>query len=116
MKNDYIMDTVESLGENLGKLVFESETEITPITIDSLCDKDMIIIILKNLILKNKFNEAEDLLFDFGKNNKKENSIEIAKLFYNELSLKTDSELANNNFSRDEISKGLKDFICIINT
>lgn len=110
MKNDYILDTVESFSKSLAKTLFEQKDDILPISIENLSDKDIIMVLLKKLVQQNKFNEAEDLLFDYAKKNNADYLIELGSWFYSELS-KIDADiLIKNNFSENEISSGLNDF------
>lgn len=115
-RNDFILDMVESLGKSFGKLVFEVNEDAEPIVIENLSDKDMILIILKKLISDRKYNEAENILFQFAESSECDEIGEIGTWFYNELSAKSDNELMNNNFSRSEIAQGLKDFNVLINS
>lgn len=113
MRNDYILDLAESLGKKLGKLVHDAKEDSEPISIENLTDKDILSLNLKKMILKGKYNQAEDLLFSSLKDNKSYNLEElypIATWFYNELTLKSDEDLNSHNFSRSEIYQGLEDF------
>ncbi|EJT5931258.1 DUF6483 family protein [Clostridium perfringens] len=109
-KNDLILDIVESLGRNIGKALSDEKSESETITIENLSDKDMLLLILKKMIYCGKYSEAEDTLFCFAKKNKDSDFTSICEWFYKELSLKSDKELIDNNFSRDEIKQGLEDF------
>lgn len=113
-KNDYILDMVENLGRSLGKLVVDSEDDSEPIIVEDLSDKDMIKVILKKFIYEKKYSEAEDILFKFAETREYEYIGEIGQWFYKELSVKSDNELIEGGFSRDEIEQGLKDFKAII--
>ena len=62
-----------------------------------------------------KYSKAEDILFeliDAGFNN----IHNTGKKFYGNLSLKTDDELINGNFSREEIQDGLEEINNLINS
>jgi hypothetical protein len=109
-KNDWILDMVESFGRNLGKAMTDEKDDAERIIIENLSDKDILLIILKRMISDKKYNEAENILFDFTKSNKENDILEIGEWLYNELSLKDDDELAKNNFLRYEIEQGLRDF------
>lgn len=114
IKNDYILDMVETLGKALGKLVFDVKEEGEVQEIGNLSDKDIIIIILKKFIEDGNYNDGEDALFEF-LNNEEDMTMdevkEIGQWFYKELEAKSDKELLHGNFSRDEIHEGLKDFL-----
>ena len=109
-RNDWILDMVESFGRNLGKAMTDEKDDSERIIIENLSDKDILVIILKKMISDKKYNEAENILFDFAKNNKENDVLEIGKWFYNEISLKDDDELTKSNFLRYEIEQGLRDF------
>lgn len=111
MKNDYMLDMVESFGKNLGKMFFDEKEEIEPIVIENLSDKDIMKVILQKLIYEGKFNEAENTLFEFLDKNKSNEVKEVGEWFYNELSLKSDEALEKASFSRDEVESGIKEFI-----
>lgn len=115
MKNDYILDMVETFAKNLSNTLFDVKEEITPIVIEDLSDKEMLKLILKRMVFHNKFNEAEDFLFKYAKTNLKEDIFKVGLYFYDELSKKSDFELNNGNFSREEIFQGLNDFKLIFN-
>ncbi|MGL5574863.1 MAG: DUF6483 family protein, partial [Sarcina sp.] len=110
MKNDYILDLVETFAKNLSNTLFDVKEEIDPIVINDLSDKEMLKLILKRMIFDKKFNEAEDFLFKYTKANFKEDIFDIGIYFYDELSKKSDSELISKNFSREEVIQGLTDF------
>ena len=66
-------------------------------------------IVLRELINNGDFNDGEDFLFE---NIVKEPSVrgrKIAFWFYKKLMKKSDAELINGNFTRDEITQGLAD-------
>jgi len=109
-RNDWILDMVESFGKNLGKAITDEKDDSERNVIENLSDKDILLIILKKMISDKKYNEAENILFDFAKRNKENYVLEIGEWFYNELSLKDDHELMENNFLRYEIEQGLGDF------
>ena len=111
---DYLLDMVEALGENLGKSVFEVESEITPISIEAMTDKDMLMITLGKMLNINQFNIAEDLLFKFARENTNAINLEFIEWFYSIIDSKSDSVLKNNNFDRNEILTGVSELKDII--
>lgn len=110
IKNDWILDMVESFGKSMGKTVLNVKEDPEPIVFDNLSDKDILLIVLRKLISEKKFNEAEDTLFKFVENNNNNEVLKVGEWFYGELSSKSDNELLENNFIRDEIKQGLRDF------
>lgn len=114
-KNDYILDLVEYLGKNIGKSLTGKKEDGEKISIENLSDKDMLLIILKKMVIDKKYNEAENILFEFMRKDEKTDFREVGEWFYNELSLKSDEDLLENNFSKNEIEQGVKDFNDIVN-
>lgn len=111
MKNDYMLDMVEAFGKNLGKSVCDKKEEIEPIVIENMSDKDIMLVILRKMVHDENFDKAENTLFEFLEEDKSNDMKEIGVWFYNELSLKSDEILKKNSFNREEIKKGLKDFL-----
>lgn len=109
-KKDVFLDMVESLGKNIGKTITHDKSESEAITIENLSDRDMLSIILRKKLYAKEYGEAEDVLFSFARNNKEEDFSSICEWFYGELSSKSDEDLMENNFSREEIKQGLEDF------
>lgn len=114
-KNDLILEMVESLGRNIGKVITDEEDEGEKIVVENLSDKDMLQSILRKMIYDKNYNEAENNLFDFVSKNNHIDISDIGEWFYKELSSISDEELISNNFSRIEIEEGLKDFKRIVN-
>lgn len=109
MKNDFMLDKVETLGKGIAKTLLNKKEEREPIVFENLKDKDLIWIILKKLLNEGEYNKGEDLLFKSLRENPSEEIYELGQWFYNFLILKSDEELANNNFSRTEVLQGLDD-------
>lgn len=63
---------------------------------------------LQELILQCKICDAENLLFE-AIDNKNENALESAILFYYDINKLTDAELQKNNYTREEILSGLQE-------
>jgi len=110
MKNDWILDMVESFGKSMGKTILNVKDDPEPIVIENLTDKDILLIALKKLISEKKFNEAEDVLFKYAETNNSNDILKAGQWFYWNLSQKSDNELVENDFNRDEIEQGLQDF------
>ena len=62
-----------------------------------------------------KFSKAEDILFELVESDFN-NIYTTSKQFYRDLSLKTDEELINGNFSREEIEDGLEEINNLLNS
>ncbi|MEG0295106.1 MAG: DUF6483 family protein [Clostridium sp.] len=114
-KNDIMLDMIESFSKNVAKTLLNKKSDSEPIVFNNYEDNEVLMIILNKMLVEKKFNEAENTLFEFAKTNTYSNINEIGEWFYNELSLKPDDELVENNFSRYEITQGLIDFNKLIN-
>ena len=116
MRNDYIMDMIEDFGEfllNLREKITHNE-EFSVVNHDeSLGEAGLNGIMLKRMCAAGKVNEAENLLFDLLDEHKEPDYFFIALDFYKELSLYTDSQLADCDFTREEIANGLKEVIAL---
>lgn len=66
-------------------------------------------IIIKSLLVKKEYNKAENILFEEIEKDKSEGNYKVAIDFYEELLTKSDEDLRENNFSKEEVLQGLKD-------
>lgn len=85
------------------------DNEREKIDITNMSNKDVTLIILRGLVHKGEINKAEDILFE---ELEKDSSIDMYTIgveFYNMLLEKSEKELGDANFSREEIEQGLKD-------
>jgi len=90
-------------------LLNKEEKSSVKIELDQMSRTDIIPILLKRLVYEGEYNKAENIIFDeLNKNNSHEMYL-VAVDFYNLLLEKSDEELANDNFSREEIYQGLED-------
>lgn len=116
-ENDYLMRQIDLLTSALGKMLFQKD-----ITIDegAIIDDDgvisqgyLLLYQLKGLIREKKINEAEDLLFDTIEAEPREEYLKTAVDFYTDLFQMSDKELADCDFSRDEIGEGFVDVLSL---
>jgi len=90
-------------------LLNKEEKSSVKIELDQMSGTDIIPILLKRLVYEGQYNKAENIIFEeLNKNNSYEMYL-VAVDFYNLLLEKSDEELANDNFSREEIYQGLED-------
>lgn len=113
-KNDFILDVAESLGKNIGKAITDEKDDNDIVVIENLSNKDDLLLILKEALLNKNYNEGENILFYFIKNNKNVDISNITQWFYEELSSRNDEDLIKNNFSRTKIQQGINDLEKII--
>ncbi|MBQ8338116.1 MAG: hypothetical protein IJY33_03125 [Oscillospiraceae bacterium] len=116
MRNDYIMDMIEDFGEfllNLKAKTTHNEEFSTVNHDESLGEAGLQGIMLKRMCASGNINEAENLLFDLLDAHPEPDYFYIALDFYKELSLYNDNQLADCDFSRDEIAAGLSEVIAL---
>ena len=114
--NINIEELINELAKNTGKSLLQKEEDNNEIiNLDEADSSDYIRILLKSLVLKHEYNNAENILFEEIKKNKSEKIYKIALDFYDLLMDQSDDKLKNGNFSREEIFQGLKDVNIIFN-
>ncbi|ENK0838680.1 hypothetical protein AB2Z22_002033 [Clostridium botulinum] len=101
-----IKKSIDDLGKLFGKTILENDKNIDTEKIGST---DLFKIILNKLFYEGNYDKAEDLIFEELEKNDSPEIYEIAVEFYNALLKKSDEELNESNFSRDEIYQGLDD-------
>ena len=101
---------INELAKNIGKTLLDKKEGTSEIiNLDEAGFSDYLPIILKKLVLKHQYNEAENILFEEIKKSKTEKNYKIAKDFYELLQNQSDNDLEKGNFSRNEIFQGLND-------
>jgi hypothetical protein len=109
IKQDWIMNQIESLAMFIAKVFFKKDTTDYYVPVpDALTDTDRLHYELLELIGENRINDAEDLLFE-RMDTADMKYLEVAVDFYARLNDKTDEELEAAEFSREEIEEGLHD-------
>lgn len=105
-----IEEMLNKLSKNMAKMMFHKEKNSDDIiNVSNASSDDFLPIVIKNLIYKKDYNKAEDILFEEIHKNASERNYKLALNFYNILSEKSDAELKESNFSKDEIFQGLND-------
>lgn len=79
------------------------------VNLEDTGSSEILRIILKSLITKKEYNKAENVLFEEIEKNKSEANYKVAIDFYEELLEKSNEDLLENNFSKEEVLQGLKD-------
>ncbi len=101
---------IEEFGKTLGKTIFNKKEESSKkININQMSSTEIFKIILNKLFYEGNYDKAEDLIFEELEKNDSPEVYEIAVEFYNALLKKSDEELNEGNFARDEIYQGLDD-------
>lgn len=102
-----VLKNVGRIGEKILYNIGEKEGE--KIESRQITSVDLFPLILKRLIYEGNYNKAENILFEELSKNSSYEMYQIAVEFYNELLRKSDDELINCGFSREEIYQGLED-------
>lgn len=105
---DYFMRQVEMMTEAIGCTIFNRETASHYDIGDEIkqLETDLLYRQLHDLLSNNKFNDAENLLFDMI-DSTNSSHLFIAIDFYEKLSRMSDAELEEHDFSKEEILNGL---------
>ena len=114
IKEDYILDQIEMLVKVVAKIIFKDDDgyenimifKSEEIGINRELYEDLIY-----LVLMQKINEAENLLFDEIEENQDIINLNTAISFYNYLNHLPIEVLKGGNFSRDEIKEGFSEII-----
>ncbi|MGG7057887.1 DUF6483 family protein [Clostridium nigeriense] len=101
---------INELARNFGKaLVKKEDDNMQVMNLEDTGSSEILRIILKSLIVKKEYNKAENFLFEEIEKDKSEANYKVAVDFYEELLTKSDEDLIENNFSREEVLQGLRD-------
>ncbi|HDK7155264.1 TPA: hypothetical protein PTV43_000367 [Clostridium botulinum] len=101
-----IKKSIDDLGKLFGKTILKDDKKTDTEKIGST---DLFKIILNKLFYEGNYDKAEDLIFEELEKNDSPEVYEIAVEFYNVLLKKSDEELNESNFLREEIYQGLDD-------
>ena len=85
------------------------------VNLEDTGSSEILRIILKSLITKKEYNKAENILFEEIEKNMSEANYKVAIDFYEELLEKSNEDLNENNFSKEEVLQGLKDLNILFN-
>ena len=110
LRNINIEKLINELARNFEKALVKKEgDDMQVMNLEDTGSSEILRIILKSLLVKKEYNKAENILFEEIEKNKTEANYKVAVDFYEELLEKTDKELIENNFSREEVLQGLRD-------
>ncbi|WP_343337057.1 hypothetical protein TPELB_21750 [Terrisporobacter petrolearius] len=108
LEKDYILRMVKDLVKSIAHIVLgKSEMEYELPEHDEYSRIDYLYVRLLELVNQGKINDAEDMLFD-EINTSDMKQFEMAMSFYLYLNDFGDDYLESNDYSRDEISEGIK--------
>lgn len=118
-QDDWIMRQIEMMAKFVGNVIFgKKEGEVQYEIIGNINDTstltptDMLHLELMKRIKEGDFCTAEDMLYENMEYSDK--YIELATDFYQRLNSLTDEQLAQGNFSRDEIYEGYLEMMSLL--
>lgn len=105
---------IERMIRDMGKLMVYPFTRIKEqgaemIEFEESGDENLFEIMLMKYYYEKQYNEADNLIFDELEHNNSPEAPRIAKEFYELLLQKTDEQLIESNFSRDEVYESLEE-------
>ena len=107
---------IKELSRNFGKTLMKKEEDNMQVTnLENNGSSEILRIIIKSLLVKKEYNRAENILFEEIEKDKSEGNYKVAIDFYEELLTKSDEDLKENNFSKEEVLQGLKDLKLLFN-
>lgn len=111
LKKEYDVEQIDLISKFLFKILFPKGFDADKFTNFDFSENFLDLKInLENLILQNKFCEAEDLLFDqIECNNSSRSILQLGVWFFWKLNSFNDEILRKNNYSRGEVLKGFED-------
>ena len=108
LEKDYILRMIKDLIKSIAHIILgKSEIQYNLPEKDEYSRVDFLYVKLLELVNQGNINEAEDMLFD-EINSSDMRQFEMAMSFYLYLNDFGDDYLEKNNYSRDEISEGIK--------
>ena len=108
---------IKQISKAIFSLIFNKEQgKHEKVDIKNMTSLDILPLTLKHLIRQGKYSEAEDVLFREAERSPGKNLSSVAEDFYNILLSKSDEELLEHNFPRQEIYNGLSDIKAIVET
>lgn len=106
------MRLIKEIVRMIIKILFNIDTEKPTEELLNEAEKRKELDMLLALIDNGYINEAENKIYEMSSDKSMEN-LKMALIFYSYLNDKPDDFLEKNNFSREEIEKGLKDIISL---
>lgn len=112
LENDYMIRNIETMVRFIAGLIFKKDTTRYEIKRDengNITTMGEFCLTLHDLVDNGEINKAEDMLFTEMEKAKSPEYLEIGVDFYGYLNDLPDEFLDENNFSRQEITEGVRD-------
>ncbi len=110
MSQDYLMRQIEEMVRFLATALFQKEPT-GPVIFDengTFSQDQFLLFQLEKLLLQNKINQAENLLFQQLEETPTKKTFAVALQFYKIVQKMSDEQLEEHDFSRQEIAEGLE--------
>ena len=109
--HDYFMRQIEDMGRMLGEMLFMKKQDPIPDFDEqgNLLESGLLYRRLCTMLDVRDVNGAENLLFEMLERSPEYDFLRVALQFYTDLEKWTDAELAEANFSRQEIFEGMQE-------
>jgi hypothetical protein len=109
-EQDYVMRLIKEMVRALLKLLFNIDTDAPTSELLEASEEKAALDTLLDMVDDGMVNEAENEIYKMTEN-RDENYLEVALLFYSHLNDKSDEFLEDNNFSREEVKEGLETIV-----
>jgi hypothetical protein len=109
-EQDYVMRLIKEMVRALLKLLFNIDTDASTLELLEASEEKAALDTLLDMVDDGMVNEAENEIYKMTEN-RDENYLEVALLFYSHLNDKSDEFLEDNNFSREEVKEGLETIV-----
>jgi hypothetical protein len=110
LEEDYVMRLIKEMVRAVLKLLFNIDTDSPTSELLEDSEEKTVLNTLLAMVDDGKVNEAENEIDEMTEN-RDQNNLKVALLFYSYLNGKSDEFLEENNFSRDEIKEGLETIV-----
>jgi hypothetical protein len=101
---------IEGIAKVGAKVFFNKEEKNSKkLNLNQIGSGDILELMLRRLVYEGDYNKAENMLFQNINENNSQEMYPVAINFYNLLLEKTDKELEEKGFTREEIYQGLED-------
>lgn len=112
LKNDYDIHYTNEKIEVYFRLIYGIKSGEFYDVEQGLLQQDSVYPKIRTMLLDKKINEAEDLLFEYAAHGRHD-VLKAGLMFYYRLNQMSDNELEESDFSRAEISDGIRELLSL---
>lgn len=109
-ENDYVMRLIKSGLQAIASIFIKKNAIENSIESDNvfIAEDQLLEIMVKKYLSEGEINKAEDMIFEAVEAHKTPRNLEVALLFYKEISNWSEDKLKSCDFSREEILEGIE--------